>query len=405
MASEILFLAHRIPFPPDRGDKIRSWHMLRSLAARSRVHLGAFADDAADAAHLGALREALGEGLGETHVEVRRRRPLVSLGRALASGEPLSNAMFASAAMARFAQRISARPEIGTVLAFSAQMAAFVPPIAGKRFLMDFVDDDSAKYEAYAERGWGLGRWLFRREASRLLAFERSVAARADISFFVTAAEAELFRRRARIDADIRALGNGVDLEYFRPGAASPAPDTPRPLLVFTGQMDYSPNIEAVAGFVADCMPRLRASLPGLVFAIVGRNPVPKVRSLASTPGVLVTGGVPDVRPWLAAADAVVAPLRLARGIQNKVLEAMAMGRPVVASPAAFEGIEAVPGRDLIVVEDPVADLLALLADPARAEAIGAAARAQVERAYDWSARMQPLVDLAVEGRQQRAAA
>jgi sugar transferase (PEP-CTERM/EpsH1 system associated) len=278
-----------------------------------------------------------------------------------------------------------------------------VPPLVDKLFVMDFVDDDSAKYEAYAERAWGLGRWLFRREGRRLLAFERGIAARADISFFVTEAEAELFRRRAAVAAEVRALGNGVDLDFFRPGTVQPEA-TPRPLVVFTGQMDYAPNVEAVTGFAAAQLPRLRAAIPDLRFAIVGRNPAPAIRRLAAAPGILVTGAVPDVRPWLAAADVVVAPLRLARGVQNKVLEAMAMARPVVASRAAYEGIEAVPGRDLLVAEDAAPHILALLRDPGRAASLGESARAQVERAYAWDARMRPLIDL-LEGCRQRAAA
>jgi len=394
--SELLFLAHRIPYPPDRGDKIRSWHMLRHLAGLARVHLACFADDEADAAHLPALRAAL-PALGEVHVEVRRTGRAVAAARALLEGRPLSLAAFDSPAMRRFVEATARKTD--AIFAFSGQMAQFVP--ARARLAMDFVDMDSAKFEAYAEAGGPLAS-LYRREAAKLFAFERATAARAEVSLFVSEAEAALFRARAGLpQADIRALQNGVDLEFFRPGAV-PAAATPRPLIVFTGQMDYPPNVDAVRWFAVEVLPRL----PDARFAIVGRSPAAAVRALAGD-RVIVTGGVDDVRPWLAAADVVAAPLRIARGVQNKVLEAMAAGRPVVATPAAFEGIEAEPGRDLIVADGAPAQaeaIRALLAEPARAAALGAAARRCVERAYAWEARLAPLAGLLGLSERQAAA-
>jgi sugar transferase (PEP-CTERM/EpsH1 system associated) len=388
--TELLFLAHRIPFPPDRGDKIRSWPILRHLAGLARVHLACFADDEADAAHLPALREALGGRLGEAHVEVRRMGRAVAAARALLDARPVSLTAFDSPAMRRFVARILERPEVATAYVFSGQMAQFVPDGARQRFVMDFVDMDSAKFAAYAEAGGPLAP-LHRREAAKLFAFEREVAARADVSLFVSEAEANLFRARAELPhADIRALPNGVDLDFYRPGAVQA--QAPHPLIVFAGQMDYAPNVDAAAWFAREVLPRV----PGASFAIVGRNPSAAVKALASE-RVLVTGEVPDIRPWLAAADVIAAPLRVARGIQNKVLEAMAAGRPVVASPAAFEGIEAEPGRDLIVADGAEAQARAirdLLADPARAAAIGAAARRRMEEAYRWEARLAPLAAL-----------
>jgi sugar transferase (PEP-CTERM/EpsH1 system associated) len=399
---DILFLAHRIPFPPDRGDKMRSWHMLRHLAGLARVHLACFADDEADAAHLGALRAALGGRLGSAHVEVRWNNPLVAGLRALATGAPVSLTLFDSPRLRRFVSDVVAREPVGTIFAFSSQMAQFVP--LGPRFVMDFVDMDSAKFADYAQAG-GPKAWLFRRESQRLFAFERATAARADSSLFVSEAEAALFRDRAGLaQADISAVGNGIDLSYYDPAAdfarLEPAPG---PLIVFTGQMDYRPNVEAVAHFAATAFPRIRAAMPDVRFAIVGRNPVPAVQQLASRDGVLVTGSVADVRSWLAAADVVVAPLLVARGIQNKVLEAMAMGRPVVASQPAFEGIEALPGRDLLVADDPVEAVTALLADPDRRAEMGTAARRRMEIAYRWEARLAPLTEM-LRGPERQAA-
>jgi sugar transferase (PEP-CTERM/EpsH1 system associated) len=262
---------------------------------------------------------------------------------------------------------------------------------------MDFCDMDSAKFADYS--GAGPMRWVHAREAEKLQAFERATAARADASLFVSNAERQLFTSRIALPGrDVRAISNGIDLAFYDPLADFPRSGTPEtPLLVFTGQMDYRPNVEAVAGFADEVLPILLRRHPDLRFAIVGRNPTPAVQRLSERPGIIVTGSVPDVRTWLAAASIVVAPLRIARGIQNKVLEAMAMARPVVASAGAFEGIEAVHGRDLIVAdsaEEQAAAILSLLANPDAAAALGTAARRQMEARYHWQATLAPLTEL-----------
>ena len=402
---DILFLAHRIPFPPDRGDKIRSWNLLKHLASLARVHLACFADDEADAAHIEALRAALGGRLGEAHVEIRRRGKAAAGVRALVEGRPVSLALFDSARLRGFVADRLADPSVGTIFAFSGQMGQFVPEGARQRFVMDFGDVDSAKFAQYADEGAGPMRWVNRREGEKLLAFERATAKRADLCLFVSEAEASLFRSLTGL-ANVRALSNGIDVDHFDPAAAFPRlGDAERGeglLLLFTGQMDYAPNAQAVAWFARNVLPLV----PHARFAIAGRNPLPAVRALAGE-RVIVTGAVADMRSWLAAADLVVAPLLLARGIQNKVLEAMAMARPVVASPAAFEGIEAMPGRDLLVAEGAAATAEAikgLLAAPQRAAAMGAAARDHLDRCYRWEARLAPLAEMVDPGAHRKAA-
>jgi sugar transferase (PEP-CTERM/EpsH1 system associated) len=391
---DILFLAHRIPFPPDRGDKIRSWNILKHLGTLARVHLACFADDAADAAHLPALREALGGSLGEAHVEIRTKPKLTAAAEALRDGKPISLTAFESPAMRGFIGRMLERDGVDTVFAFSSQMAQFVPARCRQRFIMDFVDMDSAKFAAYA--GKGPMRWIHRREAVRLLEHEREVAARADASLFVSPAEAALFREHSGA-ANVHAVSNGIDLKFYNPEADFERLPRGEPLVVFSGQMDYRPNVEAVTSFADKVLPLILQTRPEVRFAVVGRNPSSAVRRLAERANIVVTGSVPDVRTWLAAADVVVAPLAIARGIQNKVLEAMAMARPVVASAPAFEGINAVPGRDLIVTDRPEAQawhILDLLAHPEDAAEIGAAARRRMERRYRWDAQLAALSPL-----------
>ena len=394
MSRDILFLSHRVPFPPDRGDKIRSFNMVKALSALGRVHLLTFADDAADA----ALIDGLAPWTATRTVVIRRRGRAQAALIALLQNRPVSLALFDSHAMRRAAAALCDRVPFDVVYAFSGQMAQFVPEDGDAQFLMDFVDVDSAKFEGYAATAGPAWRWINAREGRLLDRFEGRIAARADLSLFVSGAEAALFGdRHAGSALRVAALGNGIDLDYFRADAAFAAlPAEDAPTMLFTGQMDYAPNVEAVDAFARTVLPAVRSRFPDARFAIVGRAPVDAVRALAQLPGVVVTGAVDDVRPWLAAADVVVAPLKLARGIQNKVLEAMAMGKAVVASPAAHEGIDAEPGRHLIVADaDRQAQAVcALLADPVRRATIGRAARAHMEAQYDWARVLAPLADM-----------
>lgn len=390
--AETLFLAHRLPFPPDRGDRIRSYHVLEHIARLGRVHLGCFVDDEADAAHLPELRARLGGRLGEVLIEHRRSGRLEAAAIALRSGQPLSVALYASSALQRFVRSRLSDPRVSAVYAFSGQMAQFVPEHLRQRFIMDFVDVDSAKFATYAKEGRGPMALVHAREARRLAAYEGQVGARADASLFVSDAEAALFRSSTGLP-QVHTLPMGTDFTAFDPAADFPRlPPALAPMLLFTGQMDYRPNIDAVTWFVLEVLPHL----PDAHFVIAGRAPTAAVKALASD-RVTVTGPVADMRSWLAAADVVVAPLRIARGVQNKVLEAMAMARPVVASSAAFEGIEAEPGRHLVIADSAQAvagAIKALLTDKVRARDLGTCARAHVVRHYCWDARLAPLGEM-----------
>jgi len=394
MTGEILFLCHRIPFPPDRGDKIRSWQLLNAMARIAPVHVGCFGDDERD---LGFAADMAGVTASQC-VVARDRSKLAAGLAALVRREPVLVSIYRNRELRRWVDDLLYCHPIRAIVAYSVQMAHYVPVglPPETRFIMDFVDFDSAKYAAYGADQRGFMGWVNRREGRVLHDYERAVARRADLSTFISAAEADAFRAAGGVDGcAIRPLENGVNFDYFHPGADYPRVEAPgRPLIVFTGQMDYRPNIEAVESFARGAMPRIRRVHPDAVFAIVGRNPAREVKALSARPGVIVTGAVDDVRGWLAAADVAVAPLRTARGIQNKVLEAMAMGRPVVASRQAAEGIDARAGEHLIVADAPMAEadaVLSLLEEPDRAAALGRAARARVEERYDWAATLAPL--------------
>jgi glycosyltransferase involved in cell wall biosynthesis len=228
--------------------------------------------------------------------------------------------------------------------------------------------------------------------------FEETAARRATTSLFISREERTLFESRLvhGTPPDVRALGNGIDTVFFDPAAAAPAPELQGcdPSIVFTGQMDYPPNVEAVELFARAVMPLIRRVYPGARFAIVGRAPTAAVRALAGLNGTLVTGPVPDVRPWLVASDIVTAPLMIARGVQNKVLEAMAMARPVLLTPAAATGIAAVDGMHFALAGTPealAARSLMLLADEPAAKAMGMAARRYAIGECGWDRVLAPL--------------
>jgi sugar transferase (PEP-CTERM/EpsH1 system associated) len=386
--ANLLYLVHRMPYPPNKGDKVRSYHLLKHLVARHRVFVGTFIDDAEDEAHVDTLR-SMCAALHVTRLNPARAR-IGSLA-GLLGGKALTLGYYRDAALDRWVRSTAAHENIDAVVVFSSSMAQYAEGL-GLPMLVDFVDVDSAKWTQYAsDHRWPMS-WLYRREGEQLLAYERSVAARSARSFFVTEKETELFRILAPESSQTcEAMCNGVDAQYFAHDARRPTPFAPGEMpVVFTGAMDYRPNIDAVKWFADEMLPRLRVPWPALRFHIVGRNPSPAVQALAGE-AVAVTGTVPDVRPYLQHAAVVVAPLRLARGIQNKILEAMAMGRPVVAARECAEAITARRGTELIDAADAdafVREVDALLREPLRAAAIGVAGRLRVLRDYSWDAHL-----------------
>lgn len=386
---EILFLAHRAPFPPDRGDRIRAYNVVKHLSARHHVHLVAFVDEAeeADAPELAALTAS------HTLVTRTKSRPRAAI-EALASGRSVSVAAFADAALRRAVERVLAERPIDAIYVYSSAMAQYLP--AGPRpcTVMDFCDVDSVKFGEYARSSGPAGRWLYLREERLLAAFDRGIAAAADASLFVSAAEAQQFRAIGGT-GNIQVVENGIDTTFFDPSVATAPVAADEPLIVFTGQMDYAPNVDAVRWFAEGVLPLIHERHPAARFAIVGRAPTAEVRALAERAGVVVTGEVADVRGWLKAASVAVAPLRIARGIQNKVLEAMAMARPVVASPGAAEGIDHAGTLTVADGEQAFARAVSgLLSDPVAAVALGRAGRARVQARYGWAARLASLESL-----------
>ena len=398
--SEILFISHRIPFPPDRGDKIRSHHIVKRLARIAPLHIATFADDDMDMAEEVELAT-----LARSYKLVRRGKPMALAGiQALAARQAVSLTAFHDAALAAYVERVIAKHPISTIYVFSGQMGQYVPASFKGRVIADFVDVDSAKFEAYAAKKHPALRWVQSREAKFLRDEEARLAARADVSLLISAAEAELFASRLspqeRALTDIRVLANGIDSDWFDPAKLEPEASMrafPYPRLIFTGQMDYAPNVEAALRAATRILPLIRQNFPDATLHIVGRKPAAEVIALHEVGGCNVWGRVDDIRPWLKAADMALVPLNIARGVQNKVLEAMAMCLPTVLTPGAATGIEAGNGKQLAIAtsdEELAAAAVKLLQDPRRARIKGLSARNFVCDHADWQSALAPLSDI-----------
>ncbi|HQU16071.1 MAG: sugar transferase [Chromatiales bacterium 21-64-14] len=394
---ELLFLVHRIPYPPNKGDKVRSFHILKALADRYRVRLGAFVDDPDDWRHAEKVREYCAEvRLIGLHPKRARLRSV----RGFLTGRPLTLPYFFDRRMRSWVDQVLREHDIRRILVYSSAMAQYVlstPVCAAARRVLDFVDVDSDKWRQYSARLTGPMRLVYRREARRLLIYEQTIAGVFDASVLVSAAEAALFRKLApRAAARVVHINNGVDTRFFSPdGGYSDPYGAGGRVVVFTGAMDYWANVDAVCWFVAEVFPRIRVRVPDARFYIVGARPDDAVRRLVDRAGVFVTGSVEDIRPYLAHAAVAVAPLRIARGVQNKVLEAMAMAKPVVASPQALDGLELGDPAPLVAT-DPgtwVTQVEPFLLGCANA-GLGAGLRAWVRARYDWDANVRRFQDL-----------
>lgn len=389
----VLFLTHRVPYPPDRGDRIRSFHLLKFLAARCEVHLTCLADEPVPSLTLQALT-SLCKRIEVASVDNQSR--WFRAASSVAHGRSASEGLFASPQLRRIVTAWSNEIQYDAVLVFCSSMFPYVvtPGLKGVPLIVDLIDVDSQKWFDYASNTRGLKRWLFKLEGRRVRRLEQTIAARAEAVTLVSQPEVDLLYRHAP-RAKAHPVQNGVDLDYFRP--RPDAEDRSAANCVFVGALDYRANVEGICWFCDHVWPEVRRQVPTATLSLVGRNPVPAVTRLGRLPGVEVVGQVADVRPYLWRANLAIAPLQIARGIQNKVLEAAAAGKAVIASSQALEGLSLLPGRHLLVADEPsewIAAITGLFADSAARTALGSAAREFVAEHHSWSACLRPFENL-----------
>jgi sugar transferase (PEP-CTERM/EpsH1 system associated) len=381
----ILFLCHRIPFPPDKGEKIRAYHMLAHLAKEHTLHLGAFVEEAAEMRHQTRLQQII---RGKCHLEALGAVARLKMAAALLHGAPLSASYFKSRSLARWVDHILRTHKIDCVIIFSTAMAPYLLRQRGfdlRRVIFDMVDLDSDKWRQYAQGAPALPAWIYRREMRTLLTLEREAASKFGATLLVSPHEANAFARLAPSARQrIWSVPNGVDLDFFAPNRSYQNPFEGKELpIVMTGTMDYRPNAEGAIWFATSVFPLIRACRSDARFYIVGNRPTARVKGLANA-NVVVTGKVDDVRPYLAHAAVLVAPLKLARGVQNKVLEGMAMAKPVVATSPAIQALEVSSGEELWVADEPLDFAQTVLAAIEAPLQVGTSGRRYVERHHQW---------------------
>lgn len=350
----LLFLCHRIPFPPNKGDKIRSFNILKKLAEQYDIHLGCFIDDPFDKQYVDGLKKYCASVF---HLDQNKTIAKIKGLTSLLTNKPITLPYYFDKRMQQWTKRTLLQENISKIFIYSSSMAQYCEGeefTASKR-IIDFVDVDSDKWRQYANKKTGLAKWVFQREFKLLSQYEDKICTEFDHSLFVSPDEAKLFRERqpSSQQKKVHGLLNGVDVKFFDPNAQfSNEPLLPqKPFISFTGAMDYWANIDAVIWFAKQVWPLVIKQQPEAIFCIVGGNPSSEVKALAQLPGIEVTGRVHDVRPFIAKAQCVVAPMQIARGIQNKVLEAMSLNKAIVVSSMAMEGINAESNDHIAIVD------------------------------------------------------
>lgn len=392
MKPRILYITHRVPWPPDRGDRIRTWNILKFLAQRADVDLICLADEPVTPETRQALNQVTNRLAIVPHTGARRyARGALSL----LSGNTVTEGLFESRVLKSLVRLWGAKTNYTAALASSSGIARYLQkPLLQHpgRIWVDLIDVDSQKWLDYATSSSFPMSLVYELEGRRLRRLETQLAADCDRLLVVSEAERQLFRDFCPT-ARVQAIGNGVDTTYFAPAPADATPHS----CVFVGVLNYLPNSDAVRWFTQHVWNRVLERFPDAVFRIVGKSPGPEVLALNAQPGVRVVGPVPDVRPWLNSSSCVVVPLRIARGVQNKVLEAMACGRPTICSPAPLKGLHVEPGLQLLQadsVDDWVQQITMVFSERDRAEELGMAASAWVQLNHRWAACLEPLNEI-----------
>ena len=383
---KILYICHRFPFPPKRGGKIRPFNMILHLSASHEVTVASLVRSDAEAEEGRGIAPYCSEfHMGRVAEWVQAARMVARLPTSV----PSSMGFFYSAALARTIRRLCGERRFDLIFVHCSSVAQYVAHVKDVPKILDFGDVDSQKWLEYGRCKpipLNAGYWF---EGIKLQGEEKRLAARFDLCTATTRAEWDTLRGYS-LGTPTDWFPNGVDADFFSPGPGPYEPDT----ICFVGRMDYYPNQQCMLEFCASTWPLLRAQRPSLKLLIVGADPPAKIKRLGEIPGVAVTGSVPDVRPYVQRSALMVAPLAIARGTQNKLLESMAMGVPVVTSPIAADGVDAVPGEHLRVASSPSEyrdAILGILNDATERRRLAEAGRARMLSHHAWPSSMKRL--------------
>lgn len=380
---KILFLSHRVPYPPNKGDKIRSFNILKYLNERHVVHVACPVDNDDD---VGDVRDLVKQGYSVKAELIRPLSRLLNVARFGVAGEPLSVGHFWSRRLLLKIKTQVAEQKYDALFVFSSTMAEYAKELDIPVRIIDFCDLDSAKFEQFAGFASPPKSWLYNVEGKRLARYEKKLASQFDHLLFIGPEEKKLYAVNGS-SAKVKIMSNGVEQENWDESSETVNPST-SPFLLFTGVMDYFPNADAVQWFVENVFHDLKSLFPAISFYIVGKNPIASVRKLHNPKkGVHVTGFVDDLKPYLAHASAFIAPVRIARGMQTKILEAMAHGIPVVSSRASIRGIDAEEEHNILPADEAyeyVKQISRLLSNEPLALRLQANALQFVKEKFNW---------------------
>ncbi len=382
---KLLMVTHRLPFPPDKGERIRSWHMLQYLSDQYDIHLACPVDAPVNLEAWRALKNVTAD---LAFYPIGKRARFLRALRSAVSGNSLTQKMFYSPSLAQTINHWCSDHQFHAALAVCSSAAPYIADLDIPTKVLDLVDVDSAKWSDYAQNTDPLRQLVYSFEARRLKKYERQLASRFDRIVVTTFTEAQIYNKIAP-DTNVTVVHNGVDLDYFKPHTSKP-----QPVAIFTGVLNYRPNVQGIKWLAKEVWPDVRRAVPNATLQIVGRDPNKTIRQLRHIDGIQVIGPVKDIREYLGNATLAVAPLQIARGIQNKVLEAMAMQKPVIATPQAVQGIGAKNGKHFYTANTPsdwIMRLASILQNPKQSQHISKSARQFVESNRQWNHCLQPL--------------
>lgn len=396
----ILLLSHRVPFPPNKGEKIRTFHQLKYLSELGhQIHLFSPYEDSTELAHFNSLQ---GSSLCTSVKAAPLKHKVIRLLTGLVKGQPMSVANFYDKILQQKFDQFLLGNNVDAIICSASSMAEYIFKSAVLRTLdksplliMDFMDVDSDKWGQYQQSSAFPMTRVYAREQQLLAQYEKRIVKQFDASYLIAQAEVTLFNQKVIKSDKVHVMGNGLDTTAFYPPKVRTQNATP--VFLFTGVMDYKPNEDAVIWFVKTCWPTIIRQHPKAKFVVAGMSPSTDIKQLANEQSIEVTGFVENILPYYHRADIFIAPFRMARGVQNKVLQAFACALPVISTPMGAEGILCQTGRDILLATAPdefIAQANQLIAQPKLAESIGQSALHIIKQHYSWQGQLQPLVNL-----------